>query len=119
MTRRIGHGATDAAADDHGCAEVVNLGRLPKRSDDIEDRVARLEHVQQPGRLAYGLHDNGDGAGLGISVGQREGDTFARIVEANDDELAGALFFGDPRRFDLEQLDASRDVSRSDDGEHG
>ncbi|HWS98035.1 MAG TPA: hypothetical protein VN620_16340, partial [Candidatus Methylomirabilis sp.] len=36
----------------------------------------------------------------------------------DDNELAGTLFPGDPRRLDFEKFNASRDLARCDDGEH-
>ena len=91
---------------------------LPERTNDVEDGVARLQHAEQHGGLADGLHDDGDGPGLGIGVRYGERDAFAGVVQTDDDELARALFFRDTRRLDFEQFDASRQRASCDNREH-
>jgi hypothetical protein len=45
---------------------------------------------------------------LWIGIGYGERHAFPGVVQTNDDELAGTLFPGDPRRLDLKKLNVSR-----------
>ena len=60
--RRVGDRRPDAAADhDHG-AVVLDVRGLAQRSDEVEDRVAGVQHVEQLRRLADPLDDDLDRA---------------------------------------------------------
>src|ERR1039458_10350070 len=102
---RIGDRGPHTAADHHHRSEQTDIRRATKRTDYIEDRIARVQSVKQLGRLAYALHNDRNGAvrWIGISDGQR--DAFAVLVNANNDELAGLLLPCDAWSHDTEQFD--------------
>ena len=119
FTRRgISHRRPDTPADDDCGAKILDLTRLTQGPHDVEDRIAHLEHIQQHGRFADALHHDGDRPGFRIGVGKGQGNALAGVVQTDNDELAGTLFFGDPRRLDFEEFYASRNLASSDNGEH-
>ena len=68
--------------------------------------------------LACRLHDDADGAALGIGVLDGDRNALALLVDPQDDELSRLLFARDARRFNDEPLDARRKELCVDDFEH-
>ena len=86
--------------------------------DDVEDGVAGLETVHQLGGLADSLDDEGDGARVRVGARDRERDSLAAVVQADDDELSRELLARDARRDDAEQLDVGGEEPGFVNGEH-
>ena len=55
--RGISHRRTHAAAHHHHRAVIPDVGGLTQRADDVEDRVAGFERVEQMRGLPGRLHD--------------------------------------------------------------
>jgi len=68
------------------------------------DLVADIQPAEHFRRFADFLEDQSDGALGWIPVGDGQGNTFAFIVDPQDDELAGLTALGDVVGLNLEQL---------------
>ena len=113
-----GHGGADAAGEDDGDAVVGDLRGAAERTDNVEDGVAGLQTVEQRSGFADGLGNDGDGSGSGVGGFDGEGDALALVVEAEYDELAGALLARNARRFHDELPDIEPDAAGFHDSVH-
>ena len=84
-----------AAADDARALRTCELGGVPQRPGEIEQRVARLHLGETHGGGAHRLEDDRDGAGLRVAVVHGERDALALLVDAQHDELTGLDLFRD------------------------
>ena len=76
--------------------------------------VATISCVELPDRL----DDQGDGAGRGVVVGDRQGDALGALADAHDDELAGLAGARHARREDVHAMELGGDLLVADDFEH-
>ena len=95
---------TDAAGNAHDAFPLGNRAVVPERSDEVLEFVADVQETQRLGGLADLLKHNRDRASLRVAVADGEWDTLAVLVNAQDNEIAGARLSGDPRRLDLDLL---------------
>ena len=116
--RRVGDRRADAAADHHHRAVELDVRGLAQRPDQVEDRIAGVQHVEQLGRLADALDDDRDRPLLRVGIGDGQRDALAVGVQPEDDELAGLPLPGDARRLDDEPLDIGREKLGLDDRKH-
>ena len=105
----------DAAADTDGVTGGDEVRLLAQRAGDVLDGVTDLEAGELRGADAHGLDHQGDGAGLGIVVGDRQRDALAARTRPDDDELAGAPDLGDPGGLDDEADDVRGELLALDD----
>ena len=100
---RVGDGTTDAAADNGNLLQPLGLCRLAERTDKIMQTVALVEVVQSFGCSADDLINDGNRALFAVIVGNGERDSFARIVNTENDELTGKCFFCNKGSLDLHE----------------
>src|SRR5579859_7579137 len=91
---------------------------MTKGSNDVEDGVASFKAVEHQRSFADGLDGDGNGARLGIGGFDGERNSFALLVQAQDDELPRALFARYPRCLNDELPDIESDGSGFNDVEH-
>jgi hypothetical protein len=91
---------------------------MAEGADDVENRVARLKAVEQRGGFAHGLHNDGDGSGGWIGALDGQGNAFAHLMHAQNDELPRALLARNPRRLNGELPDVEARGASFYDSEH-
>ena len=112
------HGRADAAADAHGVPGREEVGLGAQRTGDVLDGLADLELGELGRARADGLDHQGDRAGLGVVVRDRERDALRARTLPDDDELAGTPDLRDPGSLDDEADDVRRELLALDDGMH-
>ena len=70
---------------------------LAQRAAEVGDAVAFLQAFQHGSGFAEHQVDDGDGAGLFISIGNGQGNALAFVSNPEDDETARLRRFGDMR----------------------
>ena len=91
------------AADDRDFFEPFERSRDAERADEVENGVAGFELREVFRRFADRLNDDRNAAFFAVVIGDGEGDAFAELVDAQDDELPRFRFFSDGRREDFHQ----------------
>ena len=99
---RVDDRRSDTTAHEDSVARLDQLRLVSQRTGHIRDRVAGLEVAQVEGALANGLDDQRDRAGIGIPVGDRQGDPFRARPCADDHELACVTHLRDAWRVEDE-----------------
>ena len=112
------HGGADAAPDAERAARGNQLRGMAERPGDVGDGLARFQRHQVPGALAYGLDDQGDGAGAGVRVGDGQGNALGALGPVHNDELAGLPDLGDARRDDVQPGDIGAELGFGKDVMH-
>ena len=100
---RVSDGRAETAADDRDFFEPFERRRDAERADEVENGVAGFELREVLRRFADRLNDDRNAAFFAVVIGDREGDAFAELVDAQDDELPRFRFFSDGRREDFHQ----------------
>ena len=91
-------GRAHAATHADGAASVDELGGPAERPRHVADDVTHREDAEVAARLAHGLDDERDGAGLRVGIGDRQRDALGALVPPDDDELARLADLGDACR---------------------
>ena len=98
--------------------ELNEVGGLAEGTGEVEEEVAFLKGVDLFGGAADGLGDDGHGAGRRVVVADGQGNTFAELVDTNDDELTREGRFGYTGCEDLHLGDGGREEAFAYDLEH-
>ena len=106
---RIDNCRPDAASDDYGMANMLDMCRLPERAGNIGNLVSRLEGTHLVCRCADRLHDQGNGLCGTIGVRDGERNPLTVLRHPNDYKLAGSAMADHMRRFYLEPADLGRE----------
>jgi len=91
---RISNSCADTTANHSHLAEILDLGRIAKGTQDIMDDLSWLERLEHHGGFADRLNDQSDGAFARIVINNRHRHTFTAISEAQYHELACFGFTG-------------------------
>ncbi len=113
------HRRADAACQHHHRPEVLNLRRLAEWADNVQDRVAGLQAIEQGGGFADGLHDDGNRAHRGVRGFDGERNALAFFMQPKDDELPRLVLARNARRLNHKLLDVEADGAGIDNSVHG
>ncbi len=100
--------AQTAGSEDHRLVALVavQLAGLTQRAGDPGEQLAHGHGVHGQRAGAHALDDQGDGAGLGVPIGQGERNQFALLVGQHAHELSGLRSLGDHGCADHELFNA-------------
>ena len=110
--------AEPAGAEDDGLIglDAMHPARLAERAGDSGESLADLHRVDADGAGAHRLNHQIDRAGVGVPVGEREGNELALRRRQQAHELPGLSGLGDERRLHCHFDDAAGQIDLLEDG---
>ena len=92
--------ADTTAATNHG-AILLNVGSVTERTDNIGQLITHLQRIDTGRAGSNGLNHEGDGTLLGVSISNGKRNSFAFLIETDNDEMSGFATLGNQRSLDL------------------
>ena len=95
----ISNGTADTSTDDTDLLIPVHMGRLAKRTDEIQNTVPDIQLIQQHRCLADNLKDDRNRAFFSVIIRNRQRNTLPILVHTQNNKLSCQCFFRNSRCF--------------------